>query len=320
MYDDCLVSVIIPVYNVSNYLEPCLQSVIHQSHKHLEIILVDDGSTDSSGRICDDYAKKDSRITVIHQANQGVSAARNTGLDTATGAFLLFVDSDDQIAANTIETSLNGFIDGMIDVVIFGVTKIPEKGNDNQLLPMEVGVYTKDAMLRGILKDYAGFGAGYPANKLWRTGAFGGPAGMPRFDRELYYFEDLEWVTRMLLQTRKANLLPEHLYQYYVRSDSATNSPGAQERREIGYHRSVWRIIDALNTEPDVCAWFKSRYYPEIVNGVIHAWKHKYCALRKLLTQKLVQEKEDLLAADCVSANIKLRCRVLLLLHKLYLL
>lgn len=314
------VSVIVPVYNCKEYLPKCIESILNQTYPQIQLILVDDGSSDGSGEICDTFAAKDRRIQVIHQKNQGVSAARNAGLDAAAGEYLLFVDSDDQIAADTIETSLNGFVDNTIDVVVFGVTKIRERESSQQPLPMEVGIYAKEEMLYGILKDYAGFGAGYPWNKVWRTGVFGGPAGIPRFDRDLYYFEDLEWVTRMLLQTQKAILLPEHLYQYYVRSDSATNKPGAEERREIGYHQSVWRIIDALDTELAVCAWFKARYYPEIVNGVIHAWKHKYRALQKLLMQKLVQANEDLLAADSISANIKLRCRGLLLLHKLRLL
>lgn len=314
------VSVIVPVYNCKDYLPKCIESILNQTYPQFQLILIDDGSSDGSGEICDTFAEKDRRIQVIHQKKQGVSAARNAGLDAAAGEYLLFVDSDDQIAADTIETSLNGFVDDTIDVVVFGVTKIREKESSQQPLPMEVGIYAKEEMLYGILKDYAGFGAGYPWNKVWRTGVFGGPAGIPRFDRDLYYFEDLEWVTRMLLQTQKANLLPEHLYQYYVRSDSATNRPGAEERREIGYHQSVWRIIEALDAEPAIRAWFRPRYYPEIVNGVIHAWKHKYKALQKLLMPKLLQANEDLLAADSISANIKLRCRGLLLLHKLRLL
>lgn len=314
------ISVIVPVYNCKDYLPKCIESILNQTYPQIQLILIDDGSSDGSGEICDMYAARDSRILVLHQENGGVSAARNAGLDEVTGEYLLFVDSDDCIAADTIENSVNGFIDDTIGVVVFGVTKILEKGNSQQPLPMEVGIYTKEEMLYGILKDYAGFGAGYPWNKVWRTSTFGEPAGIPRFDRDLYYFEDLEWVTRMLLQTQKANLLPEHLYQYYVRGDSATNRPGAEERREIGYHQSVWKIIDALDTEPAVCAWFKARYYPEIVNGVIHAWKHKYRALQKLLMQKLVQTNEDLLAVDSISANIKLRCICLLLLNKLRLL
>ena len=89
------VSVIIPVYNVEKYLQKCLDSVINQTYKNLEIICVDDGSPDNSGGILDAYAQNDSRIIVIHQENAGVSAARNRGLDAATGEYIAFVDSDD---------------------------------------------------------------------------------------------------------------------------------------------------------------------------------------------------------------------------------
>ena len=91
------ISVIIPVYNVEAYLERCLNTVCGQSYKNLEIILVDDGSTDNCLQICEEFAERDDRIKVIHQSNQGVSAARNTGLDAATGDYIAFVDSDDYI-------------------------------------------------------------------------------------------------------------------------------------------------------------------------------------------------------------------------------
>lgn len=93
-----LVSIIVPVYNTGEYLIPCLQSLCDQTYKNLEIILVDDGSTDGSGGICDEFARRDSRIRVIHQKNGGVSRARNHGLDMAAGEWILFVDSDDTIA------------------------------------------------------------------------------------------------------------------------------------------------------------------------------------------------------------------------------
>ena len=92
-----LISIIVPVYNVKDYVEKCLDSICGQSYTNLEIIVVDDGSTDGSGKICDAYASKDRRIKVIHRKNGGLSAARNEGLDAATGEFLGFVDSDDWI-------------------------------------------------------------------------------------------------------------------------------------------------------------------------------------------------------------------------------
>ena len=89
------VSIIIPVYKVEAYIRECLDSVIRQTYKNLEIILVDDGSPDQCGQICDEYAQEDSRIQVIHKENAGVSAARNTGIDAATGTYMIFADSDD---------------------------------------------------------------------------------------------------------------------------------------------------------------------------------------------------------------------------------
>ena len=96
------VSVIIPVYNVETYISKCISSVIEQSYKNIEIILIDDGSKDSSGKILDEYEKGDDRITVIHQKNKGVSAARNRGLELASGDYVVFVDGDDWVDSNYV--------------------------------------------------------------------------------------------------------------------------------------------------------------------------------------------------------------------------
>ena len=101
------ISVVIPVYNVSKYLNQCIESIINQKYKKLEIILVDDGSTDNSAQICDEYAKKDYRIKVIHKENGGLSDARNTGIDNATGDYIGFVDSDDWISEDMYLTLYN---------------------------------------------------------------------------------------------------------------------------------------------------------------------------------------------------------------------
>ena len=113
-----LVSVIVPVYNVEKYLRRCLESVINQTYKKLEIILVDDGSTDRSGEICDEYAKKDKRIKVIHKENGGLSSARNVGADVARGEFACYVDSDDKITKDYVSYLLGLIKEYNTDVAI----------------------------------------------------------------------------------------------------------------------------------------------------------------------------------------------------------
>lgn len=114
-----LISVIIPVYNVEKYLDKCIDSIINQTYSNLEIILIDDGSTDNSGKICDKYALLDSRIKVIHKKNGGLSDARNVGIDNANGKYLMFVDSDDFIDYNTICDNINIMKENKADIIIY---------------------------------------------------------------------------------------------------------------------------------------------------------------------------------------------------------
>jgi glycosyltransferase EpsH len=108
---DTMISVIIPVYNVEQYLHECMESIINQTHHALDIILIDDGSTDNSGKICDEYAAKDDRIVVVHQENQGLAGARNCGIGLAKGEYVIFVDSDDWIDLDTCEQFLKALVE-----------------------------------------------------------------------------------------------------------------------------------------------------------------------------------------------------------------
>jgi len=122
-----LFSVIIPVYNVEQYLEACVDSVLASTYENLEIILVDDGSTDGSGEICDRYVDRDSRISVIHKVNGGLSSARNAGLDVIHGDFVSFVDSDDCVAVGLYETMVQKFERYDVDMVVFGYSSFVDK-------------------------------------------------------------------------------------------------------------------------------------------------------------------------------------------------
>lgn len=110
-------SVIVPIYNVEKFLRRCIDSIINQSYSNLEIILVDDGSPDNCGKICDEYAALDNRIKVIHQANGGLSAARNIGIDSATGEYVAFIDSDDYIASNMYDEMISLMETNDLDII-----------------------------------------------------------------------------------------------------------------------------------------------------------------------------------------------------------
>lgn len=120
-----LVSLIVPVYNARDYLDTCVDSLLHQTHADIQVILVDDGSTDGSADLCDAWADKDARVMVIHRANSGVSAARNAGLDAADGDWLEFVDADDWLEEETVEELLELVHDRHAQMAIFNYRSVP---------------------------------------------------------------------------------------------------------------------------------------------------------------------------------------------------
>ena len=128
-----LISVIVPVYNMQDYLETCMNSILGQTYENLEIILVNDGSKDSSPQMCDAFAEKDSRIKVIHKENGGLSSARNAGLDVATGDYIGFVDSDDSIRPNFFELLYDNLVKTDADVSVCRLTNCTEQAGDRTM-------------------------------------------------------------------------------------------------------------------------------------------------------------------------------------------
>lgn len=124
------ISIIVPIYNTERYLEECIESIVSQTYKNIEIILIDDGSTDKSGQICDKYSKKDSRIKIIHQENKGIGQTRNVGLQYATGEYIGWVDSDDIISNNMYEVLLKNMIKEDAQISCCNYKKIKNKLED----------------------------------------------------------------------------------------------------------------------------------------------------------------------------------------------
>ena len=150
-----LISVIVPVYNVEKYLDKCIQSIVDQTYTNLEIILVDDGSPDNSGAICDEWAEKDNRIKVIHKANGGLSDARNAGLDIATGEYIAFVDSDDYIELDFYDKLYNVIKATNCDISICNLRKVYENNNVsvNNCDTFEITEYSTTEAMSALIDD-----------------------------------------------------------------------------------------------------------------------------------------------------------------------
>lgn len=158
-----LISVIIPVYNVEKYLDRCVSSVLEQTYKNLDIILVDDGSPDNCPKMCDEYINKDSRIKVVHKENGGLGFARNSGLDVATGKYVTFVDSDDWIEKDHIENLHRVICENSADVVIGAHTSVDTSGNKTlQHLLLKEGVYEGDRITDEIVLPLIGPDVDFP--------------------------------------------------------------------------------------------------------------------------------------------------------------
>ena len=163
------ISVIVPIFRVEQYLERCLDSILAQSYTNLEIILIDDGSDDKCPQICDEYAKKDSRIVVVHQENRGVADARNIGLKKASGDFITFVDPDDYINNHMYEILMNQIIDFEADIAMCDYKYVYDNDVDKMVhdnLPVNVSksvLNGKEALLQG----YASYQDGVTFSVLW---------------------------------------------------------------------------------------------------------------------------------------------------------
>lgn len=218
-----MISIIIPIYNAERYLVTCLESVLKSTYQDFELILVDDGSTDCSGLICEQYKEHDSRIVVVHQANAGVSAARNTALEIARGDYIAFVDSDDTIHPMLFETLKTAIDTGDYDfsMVHYWFIEKNEKNiisEENKRIPSnEYQELSQDTFIKGLLDNSIGsLKYNFLWNKLYK-----------RYLIENLRFanvsmQDFEWNCRvcMIMKAKKAIVVKDRLYYYLHREDS----------------------------------------------------------------------------------------------------
>ena len=217
-----LVSIIVPIYNTAKYLPKCLDSILNQTYQNLEIILVDDGSTDDSGTIAKNYAKKDSRIKVIHQENAGQSSARNLGLKKSTGEYISFIDSDDEIKSNFISNLLTPFNKPGTSITVCGIhyKRLRQKTTNDVYINALRPRHKCESKAAYILYLLAIDGRMYSSvNKLYRTKI----AKKCSFDKSLNFAEDTKFVLDYLKKADgETSFVLEPLYIYNFGTEGST--------------------------------------------------------------------------------------------------
>lgn len=226
-----MISVIIPVYNIEKYLPHCLESVLIQAYRDLEIILVDDGSTDFTGAICDEYAQKDSRIVVIHKENGGVSSARNMGLDRAKGEYIAFVDGDDILHRDYFSVLLKNAVNYNSDISVCRLEMINTDGERRVNCSLETGKLDKSKIVKGFFFDENIKEIMYgPYNKLFKSEIINNI----KF-KQYKYGEDLLFVFMVLEQASSIYYDQYVGYSYVRREGSATKTEFSQSRLDYVY-------------------------------------------------------------------------------------
>ena len=208
------VSVIIPIYNVEKYLKACVDSVLGQTYQDLQIILVDDGSTDRSGKICDDYAQIDDRVTVIHQENAGPSVARNNGILNARGKYIIFVDADDQLFPLTIQSMVNYANQTDAELVLGGYLDRSPYG-EVEIYEFNSGVDTKDKLITAVTNGTGGV----LWAKLFRTEIIA--ANGIRLNNKVHFSEDMLFVLEYIQYVHQWGSIQIPVYKYNRLNESS---------------------------------------------------------------------------------------------------
>ncbi len=248
MNKDIIISVVVPVYNVEKYLEKCINSILNQTFKNYELILVDDGSTDKSGKICDDYLKKNSQIKLIHKKNGGLSDARNAGIVIALGEYITFVDSDDYLDSEYLKVMYEMAINYSADLVMCGSQNVYENKKNNLIKNENIvsEVISKEQAYKKILLQE---GTDVSAcRKLYKTKIFK--------ENEILYpvgklYEDIQIIDKIVENSSKI-VITNYIGYYYLQRTGSIMYGGISEKNFV--------LIDAITR----LALFIQDNYPNI--------------------------------------------------------
>lgn len=298
------ISVIIPVYNVKEYLRRCFESVINQTYQNLEIILVDDGSTDGSGKLCDELAEIDHRVFVVHQKNQGLGSARNTGIKNATGLFLSFIDSDDYIAEDMIEKLWDACKKENIQIACCGRYCIWDDGTKKEMFSLSCEeIWTSEEAI-GRLLLWDGLDSSV-CDKIFSRELFDGicfPEGV--------WHEDLTVTSQLICKTEKIIHIGVAKYFYYQRQSSITKQAFSPQKMEL------------LNQITELKKFIQGRY-PDLKEQMVYFYFLNIRSILQLFPRftrgkHLLVERKILIREVRGNIGNILRCKYFTWKNKLY--
>lgn len=258
------VSVIIPVYNAQKYLERCVASVINQTYKNIEIVLVDDGSTDSSLKTCEALAQADSRIKVIHKENEGAGIARNAGIEKATGEYICFVDSDDYLELSTINTCMQSVKDNLADTVVFGHSFVFDNGkSQHENINANRQVYTHTEIKQELLPSFFTLSMGFTVSvwgKLFSADIIRENNIRFKNEREIYS-EDTLFLLEYFPKCKRAAVARQYLYNYFENDTSLSRVYEKEKEEKLNVFLSTaLEIAKAEGLDENMMLHIKARY------------------------------------------------------------
>lgn len=290
------ISCIMPVYNCEKYLEDMVDSVISQSYPNFELILVDDGSKDRSGSICDEYAERDKRIRVFHKDNGGVSSARNYGLEFACGDYCIFLDSDDLMSPYMLELLVTDIVQSNSDVAICGYAQCQE--NDKSAL---ISRPSKNYDLVTVPKEHIYDTIMMPLwNKLIRKDII----GFLRFEEGISYGEDLLFSALLLLKCKDISIRKDVLYLYIKHSNSLSWQKGNRQFW-IGYIKSKELLYEKL-VASDVSAPIVQKAYNGLCIAILALYRFAVHDRDEALYRESERKYRDKIFSFIKVANIGL--------------
>lgn len=308
------VSVIVPVYNVEAYLEQCIHSILQQSYKNIELILVNDGSTDKSLEIIQKFQKNYSEIVVVNQKNQGLSGARNSGINIAKGEYIIFVDSDDYIDKELVEDAVKRTEETNSDITVFGYKRVQEDGTLIKEVKLKENILSVNEALSQILSLKI---SPMACNKLYKRALF--------LDNNIRYplnklHEDLGTTYKLIWHTKRVAILPKSYYNWVVRDGSITSNTtyrhvndiydlfyqqkyflkensiyrNFREYYEVGFMKMLTLILERLTNQKDKESLIALQYHCMRVREESEEWESK----DQIYYQNLTRSVNTLLKAE----------------------